>query len=86
MRVGDRDDCSCSLTGALLVAACGGDAGSTSDGPPAAPPAREQTEPETPQEIDQAPAEELGPAPSPWATLVPRQTGRPPLRPPRSSP
>ena len=43
-------------TGALLVAACGGDAGSTSDDPPAAPPALEQTEPETPQEIDQAPA------------------------------
>ena len=41
-------------TGALLVAACGGDAGSTSDGPPAAPPAPEQTEPETPR--DQAPA------------------------------
>ena len=39
-------------TGALLVAACGGDAGSTSDDPPAP----ERTEPETPLEIDQAPA------------------------------
>ena len=44
-------------TGALLVGACSGGAGSTSDDPPAAPPAPEQTEPETPQEVDQAPAE-----------------------------